>query len=75
MLILSRKTGEAIQIGNDIEITVLSIKGDQIKLGIDAPKNVEIHRKEIYLSIQQENTEASQGVQDLFALLSQKDKN
>jgi carbon storage regulator len=59
MLVLTRKTGEAIQIGDDIEITVLSVQGDQIKLGINAPKNVEIHRKEIYLSIQESNNEAA----------------
>ena len=62
MLVLTRKTGEAIQIGDDIEITVVSIKGDQIKLGINAPKNIEIHRKEIYLEIQKENEDASKGI-------------
>ncbi|MGD6804722.1 carbon storage regulator CsrA [Rossellomorea aquimaris] len=72
MLVLTRKTGEAIKIGDDIEITVLSIKGDQIKLGIEAPKNIDIHRKEIYLTIQDENTEASQGVGNLLSLLSKK---
>ncbi|MGM0876459.1 MAG: carbon storage regulator CsrA [Bacillota bacterium] len=59
MLVLTRKTGEAIQIGDHIEVTVLSVQGDQIKLGINAPKNVEIHRKEIYLSIQESNNEAA----------------
>jgi carbon storage regulator len=59
MLVLTRKLKEAIQIGDDIEITVLAISGDQVKLGINAPKHVEIHRKEIYLAIQKENSEAS----------------
>lgn len=59
MLVLTRKTGEAIQIGGEIEITVLSIHGDQIKLGINAPKHIEIHRKEIYVSIQESNNEAA----------------
>jgi carbon storage regulator len=59
MLVLTRKLKEAIQIGDDIEITVLAIQGDQVKLGINAPKHVEIHRKEIYLAIQAENTAAS----------------
>ena len=59
MLVLTRKLNESIIIGNDIEITVLAIEGEQIKLGINAPKNVEIHRKEVYLSIQQENNEAT----------------
>jgi len=59
MLVLTRKTGESIQIGDEIEITVLSVQGDQIKLGIHAPKNIEIHRKEIYISIQESNNEAA----------------
>ncbi|MBY6271395.1 MAG: carbon storage regulator [Bacillaceae bacterium] len=59
MLVLTRKLKEAIQIGDDIEITVLAIQGDQVKLGIKAPKHVEIHRKEVYLAIQRENSEAS----------------
>lgn len=58
MLALSRKLGETIVIGDDIEITVLDIQRDQIKLGIKAPRAVPIHRKEIYLQIQQENQEA-----------------
>ncbi|MGE8080538.1 carbon storage regulator CsrA [Peribacillus loiseleuriae] len=58
MLVLTRKLNESIMIGNDIEITILAVEGEQIKLGINAPKQVEIHRKEIYLSIQQENNEA-----------------
>jgi carbon storage regulator len=58
MLVLTRKLQEAIKIGHEVEITVLSIEGDQVKLGIKAPKNVDIHRKEIYLSIQEENNKA-----------------
>jgi carbon storage regulator len=72
MLVLTRKTGEAIQIGDDIEISVVSVKGDQVKLGINAPKNVEIHRKEIYLTIQEENAEASKGIDNLFNILPKK---
>ena len=59
MLALSRKQGESIIIGENIEITVLSITKDQIKLGIEAPKSVSIHRKEIFLQIQEENKAAS----------------
>jgi carbon storage regulator len=59
MLVLTRKLQEAIKIGNDIEISVLAVEGDQVKLGISAPKNIDIHRKEIFLSIQEENNIAS----------------
>ncbi|USK59520.1 carbon storage regulator CsrA [Peribacillus asahii] len=58
MLVLTRKLNESIMIGNDIEVTVLAVEGEQIKLGINAPKHVDIHRKEVYLSIQQENNQA-----------------
>lgn len=55
MLALSRKKNEAIIINNDIEITVLEVKGDQVKIGISAPKEVPIYRKEVYLQIQEVN--------------------
>ena len=58
MLALSRKAGESIIINNDIEIVVLDVKGEQVKLGINAPKSVPIYRKEIYEQIQQANIEA-----------------
>ena len=58
MLALARKSNESIMLGNDIEITVLEIKGDQVKLGIKAPKSVPIYRKEMYLQIQEENRQA-----------------
>ncbi len=55
MLALSRKRGESLVVNNNIEITILEIRGDQIKIGIDAPKDVSIYRKEVYLQIQEEN--------------------
>ena len=58
MLALTRKKGEALVINNNIEITVLEIRGDQIKLGITAPKDVPVYRKEVYLQIQKESQEA-----------------
>lgn len=58
MLTLSRKIGESIMIGNDIEITILDVKGDQVKIGITAPKAIPVYRKEIYVQIQNVNKEA-----------------
>ncbi|GFI01465.1 MAG: carbon storage regulator CsrA [Lachnospiraceae bacterium] len=58
MLALSRKKNEALIINNNIEITVLEIKGEQVKLGISAPKEVPIYRKEVYVQIQEANEEA-----------------
>ncbi|MFC7393843.1 carbon storage regulator CsrA [Scopulibacillus cellulosilyticus] len=59
MLVLTRKPNESLMVGDDIEIQILGIEGDQVKLGIKAPKYIDIHRKEIYLSIQQENNQAA----------------
>ena len=58
MLALTRKKGESLVVNNNIEITVLEIRGDQIKIGIQAPKEVPIYRKEVYLQIQKENEES-----------------
>lgn len=69
MLILRRKINESIQIGDDIELTILAIEGEQIKIGIDAPKTVDIHRKEVYLAIQKENSEAANIPPELITLL------
>lgn len=57
MLALSRKQGEAIMIGSDIELTILEVKGEQVKIGISAPKSVPVYRKEIYTQIQEANKE------------------
>ncbi|MGN0378881.1 MAG: carbon storage regulator CsrA [Butyrivibrio sp.] len=71
MLALSRKKNESIIINNDIEITVLDIKGDQVKIGITAPKSVPVYRKEVYLQIKESNEAAStaDGVEALKNLL------
>ena len=71
MLALSRKKNEAIIINNNIEITVLDIRGDQIKLGISAPKEIPIYRQEVYIQIQNENKQATDvsGIDALKKLL------
>lgn len=58
MLALSRKKNEAIVVNNNVEITILEIKGDQVKLGITAPREVPVYRKEVYAQIQEANKEA-----------------
>ena len=68
MLALARKINQSIMIGSDIEITLLEIKGDQVKIGINAPKSVPIYRKEIYMQIQDENKKASEGEIDVEVL-------
>jgi carbon storage regulator len=60
MLVLSRKKGESIIIGDQIEVKVLSIEGEQVKLGIVAPQTVKVHRSEVFEAIQQQNEEALQ---------------
>ena len=72
MLALSRKKDEAVIINDDIEITIIEIKGDQVKIGISAPKSVPIYRKEVCMQIQNANKEAAQSVdikniKELFA--------
>lgn len=67
MLALTRKKGESLVLNNDIEVTVLEIRGDQVKLGIKAPRQVPVYRKEVYLQIQKEN-EAAASVENLEAL-------
>jgi carbon storage regulator len=66
MLILSRKKGEAISIGKDIIVRVIGIEGDNIKLGIDAPKDMKILRTELYEEIIEENREAANISEDVF---------
>jgi carbon storage regulator len=58
MLVLTRKTNESIVIGDAIEVTVLAVEGDQVKLGITAPRQVPVHRREVYEQIKQANEEA-----------------
>lgn len=59
MLVLSRKPGEALRIGDDVEITVVEVKGDMVRIGIDAPRNVQVWRKELWEAIVAENIKAA----------------
>lgn len=71
MLALSRKKNEALIINNNIEVTILEVKGDQVKIGISAPKEVPVYRKEVYIQIQNANKDAVsvEGMEALKTLL------
>lgn len=72
MLVLTRKNGETIKIGDDIEITVISSRNDQVKIGINAPKNIEVFRKEILDKIQSENEEAAKDVSSVINFIKKR---
>ncbi len=76
MLILTRKSGEGIRIGEDIRFVILEIKGNQVRIGIEAPKNTQVHRDEIYEKIKDENIKAAASTTDnlqrLFKLWTEK---
>lgn len=57
MLILSRKIGETLMVGDDVTVTVLGVRGGQVRMGINAPKNISVHREEVYNNIQQERAQ------------------
>jgi carbon storage regulator len=61
MLILTRRVGETVMIGNDVTVTILGVKGNQVRVGINAPKNVAVHREEIYERIKREQQGDAQG--------------
>ena len=69
MLVLSRKQGESVVIGNDILVTVLEVRGDQIRLGIDAPRSVTVHREEVYVQVAKANSAAIASADRQAALL------
>jgi len=71
MLVLSRKRDESIIIGDNVVITIIDIRGEQVKLGVSAPKNISIHRKEVYEAIQAENVAASRPEAQNLAGLAQ----
>ncbi len=72
MLVLSRKKDESIMIGDQIELRILSVDGDQVKIGIVAPKNVKVYRSEVYKSIQEQNKESLNVTKSLIEKLSKK---
>jgi len=61
MLILTRRIGETLNIGDDVQVTVLGIKGNQVRIGVNAPKSVPVHREEIYERIKKEKEDAAVG--------------
>jgi carbon storage regulator len=69
MLILARKINESIMVGDQVEISIVDIKGDQVKLGISAPRPIKVYRREVYQLIQQENLQAAQAKPDLLPRL------
>ncbi len=72
MLVLSRKSGESIVIGNDVVITILEVRGGQIRIGVDAPRNLAVHRAEIYEQVQAENRAAAASTDLKASILSTK---
>jgi len=68
MLVLSRQRDETIMIGDEVEITIVDIRGDKVRLGINAPRNIQVHRKEVYDAITRENEDASQMTLDPASL-------
>jgi carbon storage regulator len=60
VLVLTRRINQSIKIGDDVEIMIIEVRGDQVRLGVSAPREVAVHRKEVYLQIQQENVRAAQ---------------
>ena len=68
MLILTRKIGESIAIGDDVKIQIVDIKGRQVRIGIEAPADTAVHREEVYRRIQEQNLQAAQAPSDLSAV-------
>lgn len=79
MLILTRKINQSIMIGDQIEIVIVEVRGDQVKIGIKAPKNVSVHRSEVYKEIQEQNKKATKtlnidAIKNIEQLFNKKNK-
>ncbi|WP_028783764.1 carbon storage regulator CsrA [Thalassobacillus devorans] len=74
MLVLNRKVNESLKIGDDIEVKVIAVEGDQVKIGIAAPKHIDIHRQEVYEKITEENKEAIQAPAAWLDMIKNGDK-
>lgn len=72
MLVLARKPGESVVVGNDVVITVLEIRGGQVRIGVDAPRSVQVHREEVYQEVSRANAEAVASAGRSAGLLRQK---
>lgn len=70
MLVLTRRTGESVMIGDDVVITVLEVRGDVVRIGIRAPRDIQVHREEIYKELQSANTEAASPSDDAVRALA-----
>ena len=71
MLVLSRRPGESVTIGDDIVVTVLEVRGDVIRIGIDAPRSVAVHRSELLVQLEQSNREAASPSEDVVSRLAE----
>ncbi|GAA1033542.1 hypothetical protein GCM10009557_35580 [Virgisporangium ochraceum] len=71
MLVLTRRPGESIMIGDDIVVTVLDVRGDVVRVGIKAPRSVQVHREEVYLELQRANREAASPSESAVEALSE----
>lgn len=71
MLVLSRRTGESVVLGEDITVTVLEVRGDVVRIGIDAPRSLRVHRAELLAQLEESNRQAASPSADLVAQLSQ----